>query len=113
MIHLSALHCVAQAKGNEMRKTLNHVTKHRCKDVAASFAKRRALLVSLAEEAGATVLFDNGVSFRAEHFNASRERIQYMACEQGAPFANGPSLITRFGAVEYADLLLPKTNQGE
>lgn len=110
MILVMALRCVARIGRNKMRKTLSHVTKYRCKDVAESFAKRRALLVAMAEQAGAKVIFDNGVSFRAEHFNASRERIQYMVCEQGAPFANGPSIITRFGAVEYVDLLLPKNN---
>lgn len=91
-----------------MKRTMNHTTRYRCKDVAASFAKRRADLVEAAKNEGATVIADNGEFFHAERMDSSRSRIVYMACHQGAPFANGPSIIRRYGAVEYADLLLPK-----
>lgn len=91
-----------------MRRTLNHVSRIRCKDVAVSFARRRAELVTQAENDGAKTLVDNGTFFHAERFNCSGERVVYMACEQGAPFVNGPAIIRTHGAVEYADLLLPK-----
>lgn len=89
-------------------RTDNHVTRYRCKDVAASFAKRRAQLVADAANEGMTVLYDDGKQFRAECFNSSRERIVFEACVQGAPFANGPAIVRSYGKVEYSDLLLPK-----
>lgn len=90
-----------------MHRTLNHTTRYRCKDVAASFAKRRAALVEEAKSEGAKVLSDNGEFFHAERMDSSSSRVVYMACQQGAPFVAGPSIIRCFGAVKYADLLLP------
>jgi hypothetical protein len=95
-------------KGMIMRRTTNHVTRYRCSDVGASFAKRRAALVEAALIEGATVLADDGEFFHAERLDCSKSRVTYMACRQGAPFINGPCIVKRFGAIEYADLLLPK-----
>lgn len=92
-------------------RTNNRVSHIRCKDVALSFAKRRALLIQEAAAEGLTVLHDDGQQFRAEKINKSRQRIVYQACVQGAPFANGPAIIKDVGAVQYADLLLPKAAQ--
>lgn len=91
-----------------MRRTTNHITRIRCNDVSASFAKRRAVLVEAARAEGATVVADDGEFFHAERLDCSKSRVTYMACRQGTPFVNGPSIIKRFGAIEYADLLLPK-----
>lgn len=92
-------------------RTNNHVTRIRCKDVAASYARRRAALVEMAATEGATVLHNNAHYFHAERVSSSNERVTYMACEQGAPYVNGPCIIHRMGAVEYVDLLLPKVTK--
>jgi hypothetical protein len=99
----------ALKKGEIMRRTTNHITRYRCSDVGASFAKRRAALVESARIEGATVLADDGEFFHAERLDSSKSRVTYMACRQGAPFVNGPSIVKRFGAIEYADLLLPRS----
>ena len=91
-----------------MHRTNDHVTRFRCKDVQASFAKRRAELVAAAAQEGASVLLDDGTRFHAEYMNSSRQRVAFRACVQGAPFVNGPAIVRSCGAQEYADLLLPK-----
>jgi hypothetical protein len=91
-----------------MHRTDNHVTLFRCKDVAASFARRRAELVAEATRDGFKVLHDDGEQFRAEKFDSCRHRVELMACIQGYPFVNGPAIVRRDGAKEYSALLLPK-----
>lgn len=91
-----------------MHRTDNHVTRFRCKDVAASFAQRRTELVAEATRDGFKVLHDDGEQFRAEKFDSCRSRVVLMACVQGHPFVNGPAIVRCEGAKEYSVLLLPK-----
>lgn len=96
------------SKGNKMRRTMNHTTRYRCKDVAMSFAKHRAQLVAQAANDGMKVLTDDGVHFHAEKIDCCGSRIVFIAGPAGTPFANGPSITRRLGAVQYSDLFLSK-----
>ena len=91
-----------------MRRTLDHTTRYRCKDVQTSFQKHRAELVARALSLGAKVISDDGTHFYAEAFNCSRQRLTFHAGEVGMPFANGPSVTHTEGAVQYSSLFLPK-----
>lgn len=86
-----------------------NVTQIRCKDVQASFARRRAEIVDYARQHGMQVMFDDGVAFRAiQHDPHATSDAEVGANQAGAPFVNGPCIwASRYGTV-HETLLLPK-----
>lgn len=91
-----------------MHRSVNHVTRFKCKDVQASFLRHRAELMNEAEMRGLRIRTNDDTFFIAEGFDACNQRIWFQAGPIGSPFVHGPSVTRRIGEHEYSILLLPK-----